>query len=129
MTYLDYLNRVQAWQALGSPNDLQNYLEQQDEENEDQESEEDESEHPAAKVLEKPPPKQMSLGNNSRHRQQSIPNNPNTNPNVQGKDFLKTEIERMITLLRRKQDCGQGVRTYRRVDPGVKSTQAPISLD
>jgi hypothetical protein len=35
MTYLDYLNRVQAWQALGSPNDLQNYLEQQDEENED----------------------------------------------------------------------------------------------
>ena len=48
----------------------------------------------------------MSLGNNSRHRQQSIPNNPNTNPNVQGKDFLKTEIERMITLLRRKQDCG-----------------------
>ena len=71
----------------------------------------------------------MSLGNTTRQRQQSIPNNPTTNPNVQGKDFLKTEIERMISVLRRKQDCGQGVRTYRRVDPGVKSTQAPISLD
>ena len=71
----------------------------------------------------------MSLGNTARQRQQSIQNNPNTNSNVQSKEFLKSEIERMINVLRRKQDCGHGVRTYRRVDPGVKSTQAPISLD
>lgn len=37
-----------------------------------------------------------------------------------GKEFLKTEIERMIMILRKKQECADGVRIFRRVDPGAK---------
>ena len=38
--------------------------------------------------------------------------------NAQAKEFLKSEIHRMISILKKKQDdCGNGVSTFRRVDP------------
>lgn len=37
-----------------------------------------------------------------------------------GKDFFKQEIERMINILRKKQEMGDGVHTFKRVDPGTK---------
>ena len=33
-----------------------------------------------------------------------------------GKEFLKTEVERMIGILRKKQDVGGGVHTFRRME-------------
>ena len=37
-----------------------------------------------------------------------------------GKEFLKQEIERMINLLRKKQEVSLGIHTFRRVEPGAK---------
>ena len=37
-----------------------------------------------------------------------------------GKDFFKSEIERMISTLRMKQDMGNGIHTFRRVEFGSK---------
>lgn len=65
ITYLDYLNRVQNWQASGGNMELQAYLEREDDENEDQESED--SDHNEEKKIAPTPlmqPKQMSLGAN-----------------------------------------------------------------
>jgi hypothetical protein len=37
-----------------------------------------------------------------------------------GKDFLKSEVDRMIGILSKKQECGHGVHVFKRVEPGAK---------
>ena len=39
-----------------------------------------------------------------------------------GKDFLRAEIERMIGILRKKQEMGDGIHIFRRVEPNAKLT-------
>lgn len=39
-----------------------------------------------------------------------------------GKEFLKSEIERMINVLRKKQEVGQSIHIFRRVEQGAKIT-------
>lgn len=41
-----------------------------------------------------------------------------------GKEFLKAELERMIVILRKKHDVGQGVHVFKRLDG--KSGQGPF---
>lgn len=45
-----------------------------------------------------------------------------------GKEHLKNEIDRMISLLRSKQDVGVGVHTFRRIEPGSKGSTTAITL-
>lgn len=47
----------------------------------------------------------------------------------QSKEFLKSEIERMINILRQKQEAGGGVHTFRRVEANVKSSATAITLE
>lgn len=41
-----------------------------------------------------------------------------------GKEFLKSEVERMIISLRKKQEAADSIRCFKRVDPGQRINPA-----
>lgn len=47
---------------------------------------------------------------------------------IQSKEFLKNEIDRMINILRSKQEAGQGVHTFRRMEPGGQRSAQTITI-